>query len=108
MELYRRVFPIIRDGHSTFHGEAGKSWRHPHGWQAVLRTSTSGKSALVVIHTFARPFPQELAIEIPGSGWKIEEVWPSNNSAQPLIRRGKLHLSVAGAFSAVVIHLKKR
>lgn len=73
MELYRRVSPVIRDGHSTFYGETGKSWRYPQGWQAVLRTSRDGKRALLVVHTFGKPFPKSVAIPLAGAGWKIEE-----------------------------------
>ena len=106
MELYRRVYPIIRDGESFFYGETGKSWRHPRGWQGVVRVDRSRKRALVVIHTFARPFPQELSIEIPGTGWKIEEVWPPESTHKPRLSRGRLQVSLPGAFSAVVVQLR--
>jgi alpha-galactosidase len=106
MELYRRVYPIIRDGESFFHGETGKSWRHPRGWQGVVRLDRSRKRALVVIHGFARPFPQELSIEIPGTGWKIEEVWPPESAHKPRLSRGRLQVSLPGAFSAVVVQLR--
>ena len=69
MQLYRRVFSIIRDGVSTFHGETGPSWRHPRGWQAVVRTSAREDRALVVVHSFARPFAREATIPLGGPGW---------------------------------------
>jgi len=41
-DLYRRVHPGIRGGHSVFRGELAASCRHPQGWQAVVRTGKIG------------------------------------------------------------------
>ena len=54
-DFYRQVRRIIRDGRSAFFGEMGDSWRHPEGWQAVVRTA--GAETLAVIHTFGGEFP---------------------------------------------------
>jgi alpha-galactosidase len=107
MELYRRVFPVIRDGVSTFHGRKGESWRHPQGWQAVARTSARNDRALVVVHTFAKPFPKSATVDLPGSGWKVDEVWPPSNGLSGKLKGGKLHLELAGEFRATVITLRR-
>jgi alpha-galactosidase len=107
MELYRRVYPIIRDGHSTFHGETGKSWRHPQGWQAVLRTSKNGKRALLVAHTFGKAFPKTVEIPLPGPGWKVEEAWPSNAGLKSGLKGKSLNLALTGEFRATVVSLRR-
>lgn len=107
MELYRRVYPIIRDGHSTFHGETGKSWRHPQGWQAVLRTSKNGKRALLVAHTFGKAFPKSVQIPIGESGWKIDEAWPEKQGLSASLKGKSLQLDLTGEFRATVISLRR-
>jgi alpha-galactosidase len=69
-ELYRKAAPVIRDGVSRISGEIGASWRHPTGWQAVVRIS--GDHGLVVVHTFADA-PNVLDIALPGDGWRITD-----------------------------------
>lgn len=107
MELYRRVYPIIRDGHSTFHGETGKSWRHPQGWQAVLRTSKNGKRALLVAHTFGKAFPKSLQIPLAESGWKIEETWPAKQGLSANLKGKSLQLDLSGEFRTCVVSLRR-
>jgi alpha-galactosidase len=108
MELYRRVYPIIRDGHSTFHGETGKSWRHPQGWQAVLRTAKNGKRALLVVHTFGKPFPKSVEIPLNKSGWQIEEAWPTKSGLKSSLKGKRLKLELAGEFRATIIALRSQ
>jgi alpha-galactosidase len=107
MELYRRVYPIIRDGHSTFHAETGKSWRHPQGWQAVLRTAKNGKRALLVAHTFGKAFPKSVQIPLAESGWKIEETWPVKQGLSASLKGKSLQLDLSGEFRATVISLRR-
>ncbi len=106
MELYRRVYPIIRDGHSTFHGETGKSWRHPQGWQAVLRTAKNGKRALLVAHTFGKSFPKSVGIHLPDAGWEVEEAWPAKSGLKSSLNGKSLRLALGGEFRASVISLR--
>ena len=107
MELYRRVYPIIRDGHSTFHGETGKSWRHPQGWQAVLRNSKNGKRALLVAHTFGKAFPKLAQILLAESGWKIDEAWPEKQGLSATLKGKSLQLDLPGEFRACVVSLRR-
>lgn len=109
MELQRRVHPIIRDGHSTFHGETSRSWRHPQGWQAVLRTGRSGRDALLVAHTFARPFPRKVMLPLPpGRGWKIAEMWPASGGLTAKAGAGRqIEIGLTGEFRAAVAVLRR-
>lgn len=106
MELYRRVYPIIRDGISTFYGETGKSWRHPQGWQAVLRTSKNGKRALLVAHTFGKAFPKLVQIPLAESGWKIDNKWTEKQGFPATIKGKSLQLDLTGEFRACVVSLQ--
>lgn len=108
MELYRRVYQIIRDGHSTFHGETGKSWRHPQGWQAVLRTSKNGKHALLVAHTFGRAFPKSVQIPLAEGGWKIDEAWPEKQGLSASLKGKSLKLDLSGEFRTCVVSLRRK
>jgi alpha-galactosidase len=81
----------------------GESWRHPTGWQAVVRTGADARRALVVLHTFANP---SAAIEVslpapPAGGWKIEEASPGS----PRLSGGTLLWRAQEPFSASVLLL---
>jgi hypothetical protein len=104
---HRRVYPIIRDGHSTFHAETGKSWRHPQGWQSVLRTSKNGKRALLVAHTFGKAFPKSVQIPLAERGCKIEEAWPEKHGLQATLKGKSLQLDLSGEFRACVVSLRR-
>jgi alpha-galactosidase len=53
--FYRKVSPIIASGVSRLQSHTGSSRRRPEGWQAMVRVSTSGDAALVVVHSFENP-----------------------------------------------------
>jgi len=108
MELYRRVFSVIREGVSTFHGETGPSWRHPRGWQAVARISPNKDRALVVAHAFARPFPKQATIPLDGRGWKLDEAWPAKNGLGASVAGTDLTIALTGEFRVVVAVLSRK
>jgi alpha-galactosidase len=107
MNFYRRVAPIIKHGTSRRFGAVGASWRHPQGWQVVVRTSADGKQALVVAHTFAKA-PEQMDVPLPGnSSWRVREEFGAAkaaivaaNSPSPQLRLTGLH-----DFAAQVIWL---
>lgn len=68
--FYKRVAPIIREGRSRRFGPPVFSYRHPTGWQAVLRQGPAG--LLAVFHTFGGGYPAELAVPCPGA-WRIAD-----------------------------------
>lgn len=69
-ELYRRAAATIRDGHSRRYGPPVISYRHPRGWQAIVRTSTNQHAALVVVHRFEDDADDILCPLEPGN-WQI-------------------------------------
>lgn len=68
IDLYKRAAPVIRKGTSRFCGRIGSSWRHPTGWQGIIRATA--ELGVVIVHTFQTP-PVEFYIQLPGSGWRI-------------------------------------
>lgn len=66
--LYGQAYPVIKNGTSRLAGELGASWRHPVGWQALVRTSED--AALVVVHTFAEA-PHEVSVAMPDGRWRL-------------------------------------
>lgn len=66
--LYERAVPAIKSGTSRISGTVGASWRHPTGWQAVVRTNAA--TGMVVIHSFAES-EGTYEIELPEGEWRI-------------------------------------
>ena len=100
MDFYREVRHIIRDGRSSFHGELSESWRHPEGWQAVVRKA--GKESLAVIHTFGGEHPG--TVTLPAEADRILRVMCSEGNGVTLAD-GKLTVELKAPFEAVAVHL---
>ncbi|KAK3369398.1 glycoside hydrolase superfamily [Lasiosphaeria ovina] len=66
--LYKRAVPVIKHGKSRIGGDMGASWRHPAGWQGVVRTW--GDVVLVVIHAFDEA-PAEFFVPLPAGEWHV-------------------------------------
>ena len=98
--FYRRVRRIIRDGSSRFFGRVSESWRHPEGWQAVIRKA--GPETLAVIHSFGGSFPGEVVLPVESS--RICQVMCSEENRVSL-RNGKLTVELKAPFEAVAVHL---
>jgi len=103
--LYREVAPIIADGTSRRFGPDQPSYRHPKGWQAVLRVS--GKQALAVVHTFADAPAAAISIPLPAGTWRIAGSLHAERKP-PTIRTGHLLVKLPGEYRGCVVHLVKR
>ena len=107
IRFYYRVAPIIKNGRSRLYQHIGLSWQHPQGAQAVLRTSMDNRQALLVAHTFAKPLPVEMMVDLPQGDWRIAGVLPGTSIAALQIIGNKLRIQPAGEFEGFVIHLEK-
>ena len=103
--FYNRVAPIIKNGRSSFYQHIGLSWQHPQGTQVVLRTSTENNQALLVVHTFAKPLPDEIVIDLPHGNWRIAGNLPGTNIALQMIGN-KLRIQPAREFEGYVVHFE--
>lgn len=62
--FYKKCAPIIKDGTSYLYGPRINSWRHPKGWQAVVRFLENG-NCMAVIHTFGAELQETIRIPLP-------------------------------------------
>jgi alpha-galactosidase len=63
--FYNKVSSTIREGSSYRFGPPVKSYRHPEGWQAILRVRSDKRQAFVVVNTFGGVLPDIIHIENP-------------------------------------------
>ena len=105
IRFYNQVAPIIKNGRSRLYRQIGLSWQHPQGAQAVLRTSTDQSQALLVVHTFARPLPVKMVVDLPQGNWRIAGVLPDTSAAIRMIGN-MLEIQLSGEFEGYVVHLE--
>ena len=96
--FHRAAGGIIRNGVSAFHGEVSASWRHPEGWQAVVRTAEEG--TLAVIHTFGGRFPAEVRLPVRG-GQIVKRMCSEGNRIS--LEKGCLTVELKAPFEAVAV-----
>lgn len=102
IDFYQKSAPVIKYGRSRRAGEIGKSWRHPEGWQAVVRVSEN--QALIVLHSFANA-PDRVNIPLEG-------VWIAAGSfgidpGEVVFNDAGLELPTSGDFSGSVLLLER-
>lgn len=70
--LYEEAAPVIRRGRSRIHRQLGHSWRHPKGWQVLVREGLDGAQGqlLVVAHCFDE-VTGPIKIDLPEGDWSI-------------------------------------
>lgn len=101
--LYKRVSSTIRDGISYRFGPAVQSYRHPEGWQAVIRVRSDKKQALAVIHTFGGKLPDAVCLETPYlTGLNIADTL-SEEGMEAEFKDNCLRVELTGNFKAMVI-----
>jgi alpha-galactosidase len=106
IHFHDQLAPIIKNGRSKLYQQIGASWRYPQGIQVVVRISIDGFQALVVVHTFAAPLPDEIKVLLPEGNWHCREVFPCS-AAFPDITANKLQIKFNGEFEGHVLHLIK-
>ncbi len=101
IEFYKKAAGVIKRGKSRLYGASPKSWRHPEGWQAVVRENS--KETLCVFHSFENS-PKTLSA--PAGGCEIEAVY-SDRDVNAAVKDGILTLENSGDFSGYGVLLKK-
>ncbi len=102
--FYTRVAPIIKHGRSRLHRKLGESWRHPRGWQALIRTADDSREALVVTHAFGAS-PDRISVPLPPGDWHVKERFGEQAAAPAKLESGNLVVPLPGDFSGSVIRL---
>ena len=112
IDFYKKAAPIIKDGCSRLYGPKVVSWRHPEGWQCLVRTQGSVErekkdGLLAVFHSFNGAHEGGLEVPVPGDGtYRIEEVY-SDAEADVRIADGKLVCRIPEDMRAVAVLAKK-
>ena len=106
MDFYKRIAHIIKDGQSYLHHSPFKSYRHPEGWQVLVRCGKDGE-AFAVIHTFDGSLPEEISVELPADcGHKVAALY-SDTDETVTVSDGRLIYHPTENFKAVAVHLIK-
>ncbi|HEX8341616.1 MAG TPA: glycoside hydrolase family 36 protein, partial [Tepidisphaeraceae bacterium] len=102
--VYGRAAAVLKHGVSRRVGEHGRSWRHPTGWQAVVRTNADTGEALIVAHTFASA-PAEVAVSLPPGDWSIAELFPAGGDVR--LSGNAIRWATGGDFAGQVVRLSR-
>lgn len=104
--FYKKAAPIIKEGFSMRFGPKVISYRHPAGWQCLLRIGENGK-ALAVYHSFCGAHEMPLSIPLPdGAEYQIEEIY-SDAQAEAAIQAGTLVCRIPEDMRAVAVLLDR-
>lgn len=101
--FYRKIAPIIKSGFTHRYGSEISSYRHPEGWQGILRVGQDG-GAFAVFHGFARAAGREVSIPL-SSHYRIGGVY-SYEEEQIWTEDGSLHLRMTEDWKAVAVRLE--
>jgi alpha-galactosidase len=104
--LYGRATPVIRHGRSYRHGPNVPAYRHAEGWQAVVRVGVTGKQALVVAHTFAKPGAATIKVPLPKGRWCVAGSLAERSSTLKLAT-GELCWQPKGEWAAAAVLLER-
>jgi alpha-galactosidase len=102
--LYRRAWPVIKHGSSRRFGTELLSYRHPTGWQAVVRAGHDAEHLLVVVHQFESG-PDDVDVPIPPGDWTAAGLFSEEN-ADIRISDNRLRWKAADWSAAVVLLTK--
>lgn len=106
-EFYKLAIPIIKDGIICRFGNTVQSYRHPKGWQEIIRTTKDNSEILVVVHTFEGDNFRKMELPLPAPGhYEITDVFSDNNMDVEL-ETNRISFWVENPFSAVAILLRK-
>lgn len=106
--FYKKAAPIIKDGYSRLYGPKIISYRHPKGWQCLLRTEGSvehekKKGLLAVFHSFNGEHDGALEVPLPSDRvYQIEEIY-SDMEADIHVTDGKLVFHIPEDMRAVAV-----
>lgn len=99
-QLYQQSTSVIRDGTSRPMQQIGTSWRHPNGWQGIVRSTP--EQTLIVLHSFQNS-PGTVTVPLPKGEWKTVG---KLTSVPVLVREIDLEASFKSGFDAQVILLE--
>lgn len=105
MRFYKEIAGIIKEGTTHYFGHLGKSWRHPEGWQAILREGDG--EAYALFHIFGGNLEDEIAVTWKsGRRYTIVSVYSDDDPAVTL-EDNRLSYHPREHMKAVAVHLRE-
>ena len=106
--FYKKAAPIIKDGYSRLYGPKVLNYRHPTGWQCLVRTGggvehegTDG--LLAVFHSFNGEHEGALEVPLPADReYQIETVY-SDGEADIFVKKDRLICYIPEDMRAVAV-----
>ena len=109
--FYKKAAPVIKDGYSRLYGPKIVSYRHPKGWQCLVRTGGGVEhedrgELMAVFHSFNGGHDGRLAVPLPAAGgaYRIEEVY-SDAEADVCIEGTELVCHIPEDMRAVAVYI---
>lgn len=109
--FYKKAASIIKDGFSRLYGPKVLNYRHPVGWQCLVRTEggvehEKGDAVLAVFHSFNGGHEGVLEVPLPADGtYRIEDIY-SDAEADISMKDGKLMCRIPEDMRAVAVLLQ--
>lgn len=103
--FYKRIAPVIKKGYTFRFGPEIAGYRHPEGWQGILRTGERGE-AYAVFHSFYGEKEGVLEIPLPEGEYEIEDIY-SYEPEQIWIENGVLKYRNTEEMKAVGVYLTR-
>lgn len=110
--FYKKAAPVIKDGFSRLYGPKILNYRHPAGWQCLVRTEGSVEhekkaGVLAVFHSFNGEHEGVLEVSLPTDReYQIEMVY-SDADADISVAKGRITCYIPEDMRAVAVLLKE-
>jgi alpha-galactosidase len=107
VSFYRDAVSIIKRGTTHRFGTPIASYRHPEGWQGIVRLSEDRSEVLIVVHTFAGALPDRIEVPLPeAERYELRRVF-SDGSLLPNLTAVGAEFEPKANFAAVCALLKR-
>lgn len=104
--FYKLVAPIIKNGITYRFGNKVHSYRHPKGWQGIMRTTKDESRILIVVHTFEDDVWESIELPLPSGNYEITNVF-SDKQVHVELEADIISCRLEKPFSAVCVLLRK-
>ena len=101
--FYKKIAPIIKEGKTSFWGDAISSYRHPKGWTGIIRKNDNLQEAYVLLHGFNEATGKTAIIELEDD-YCIKEIYSFTNEDVKL-ENHKLVYTFKDDMYAIALHL---
>lgn len=106
LHVYDRGRPALASGRWHRYGPPSPAYRHPEGWQALLRPTSDGNGVLAVLHAFADPPTTPISLPLPpGPAFTITAALAT--TAPPTVDGTTLRWLPPSPFSATALWLTR-